>query len=107
MRGRRCLAVRPFTRFMMADSEGRRIKGWNDQGMPVVGHEGEVRHGYLPVMQSDQLIADDAGRVGVAEGSGAVAAIEVFFQRAEDVSLVSSESLGACFDRTLGFGEFG
>lgn len=59
----------------------------NEQSMPVIRHDGQMRDVDLPVTESGQFIDDNLGRGGLPQWTGPMAGIQVFFQREKLPSL--------------------
>ena len=63
------------------------IGRWNNDGVPVVWHHGEMGHRHLPLGQRFKFIPDHLRRHFAPQRAGPTASIEVFLQRSKRCSL--------------------
>jgi len=61
------------------------------QRVSVIGHDGEMRDGHLPVGQKSQLINHGLSCGSAVEWTSTETAVQVFLQRAEYLPLVGGE----------------
>jgi len=81
----------------------RTFRAGHKHGVPVIWHDREMGHGYLPVGQCSKFVANNLRRIRATERAGAMSVIEVFLHGPERFPLECGKLCGARGNRVQGF----